>query len=276
MWSNRVDSAVACLCSGAKSGCLTFQRPDICSTTSLESINTSTSVAPSLAASSSPAISPRYSATLLVARPIACLLSASTAPWSVDQTTVPYPAGPGLPRDPPSASTMTFMRRPSCAGSLDPQQDCSTLRTAQHLVIGRRGDARQLSAVDLDPARAAPATLQQSGPRPAAGTLTFVHRDQICVHRGDQFITPRDTLVSQLVELCARVVARLLSLGPCGLEFVALGQLIGLPGLQLLPPLHHLHQRVLQAALAALQRPQLVLKLGELLGIDGSRGQQRP
>ena len=28
-----------------------------------------------------------------------------------DQTTAPYPAGPGLPRDPPSASTMTFTRR---------------------------------------------------------------------------------------------------------------------------------------------------------------------
>ncbi|COX36119.1 Uncharacterised protein [Mycobacterium tuberculosis] len=57
---------------------MTFHRPDICSTTSLESISTAASVAPSFTASSKPAIRPRYSATLFVARPIACLDSAST------------------------------------------------------------------------------------------------------------------------------------------------------------------------------------------------------
>jgi hypothetical protein len=68
---------------------LTFQRPDICSTTSLESMFTSTSEAPSFAASSNPAISPLYSATLLVARPIACLRSARTVLWSAVHTTAP-------------------------------------------------------------------------------------------------------------------------------------------------------------------------------------------
>ncbi|OOK71976.1 putative phosphoglycerate mutase [Mycobacterium kansasii] len=87
---------------------MTFQRPHICSTTSLESIRTVASVAPSFTASSRPAINPRYSATLLVARPIACLDSASTVERSMVHTTAPYPAGPGLPRDPPSASMMTF------------------------------------------------------------------------------------------------------------------------------------------------------------------------
>ena len=66
------------------------------------------SVAPNFSASSKPAIRPRYSATLLVARPMACLLSASTVERSALHTTAPYPAGPGLPRDPPSASMTTF------------------------------------------------------------------------------------------------------------------------------------------------------------------------
>ena len=52
------------------SGCLTFQRPVICSTTSFESIRTATAAEASRSnAASSPAISPLYSATLLVAMP---------------------------------------------------------------------------------------------------------------------------------------------------------------------------------------------------------------
>ena len=48
-------------------------------------MKTATSVAPSLTASSKPAIRPRYSATLLVALPMACLLSASTVDRSAVQ-----------------------------------------------------------------------------------------------------------------------------------------------------------------------------------------------
>ncbi len=70
---------------------------------------TATSVAPRSAASVSPAIRPRYSATLLVATPMADLLSASTVPRSAENTTAPKPAGPGLPREPPSASSRTFI-----------------------------------------------------------------------------------------------------------------------------------------------------------------------
>ena len=72
------------------SGCLTFHRPDICSTTSLESIRTSMSARGSIsAAARSPAISPLYSATLLVAMPIDSDRSASTIPVSGSRTSAP-------------------------------------------------------------------------------------------------------------------------------------------------------------------------------------------
>src|SRR5690606_13137600 len=105
--SKRRASWAARAASGRNPGCLIFHRPDICSTTSLESIRTSTWVAPSSLAAWSPAISPPYSATLFVARPIAADRSSSTSPVVADRTTTPHPAGPGLPRAPPSASTTT-------------------------------------------------------------------------------------------------------------------------------------------------------------------------
>jgi len=72
------------------SWCLICQRPDICSTTSLESIRASTVQAGSIAiAARSPASRPRYSATLLVARPIASATSASSSPVSASSTTAP-------------------------------------------------------------------------------------------------------------------------------------------------------------------------------------------
>ena len=93
--------SLASVASGRMSGCLIFQRPDICSTTSLESIRTSTSASgASSAAIRSPAIRPEYSATLLVATPIVVPSSASTSPVSASLSTAPYAAGPGLPREP--------------------------------------------------------------------------------------------------------------------------------------------------------------------------------
>ena len=63
------------------SGCLIFQRPDICSTTSLESSRASTdAVGSSSRTASRPAISPRYSATLLLAVPMCSAISRSTVP----------------------------------------------------------------------------------------------------------------------------------------------------------------------------------------------------
>jgi hypothetical protein len=101
-------SALASVASGRIPGCLIFHRPDICSTTSLESIRTSISASGANSwASFRPAISPEYSATLLVASPSVLPSSASTSPVSASFRSAPYAAGPGLPRDPPSASTIT-------------------------------------------------------------------------------------------------------------------------------------------------------------------------
>ena len=102
-------SFCALIASGFMSGCLIFQRPAICSMTSLESIRTSMSSASGVCScrSSRPAINPRYSATLLLATPIASARSAMIFPESASRISEPYAAGPGLPRDPPSVSMMT-------------------------------------------------------------------------------------------------------------------------------------------------------------------------
>ncbi len=76
--------------SGCMSGCLIFQRPDICSTTSLESIRTSTAASGSRSrAARSPAIRPLYSATLLVACPMNSAASAMICPVSPSRTSAP-------------------------------------------------------------------------------------------------------------------------------------------------------------------------------------------
>ncbi len=99
-------TVAASAASGFIAGCLIFQRPDICSTTSLESIRTWTRASGSSSrAARRPASRPRYSATLLVATPMYSAASARVSPVAASLTTAPYPAGPGLPRDPPSAST---------------------------------------------------------------------------------------------------------------------------------------------------------------------------
>src|ERR1700750_2960826 len=90
------------------SACLIFQLPLICSTTSRESIRTSTSASGATCwAKVSPAMRPRYSATLLLATPIVVPSSASTRPVAASLPRPRYAAGPGLPRDPPSASITT-------------------------------------------------------------------------------------------------------------------------------------------------------------------------
>src|SRR5215210_7531735 len=74
---------------------------------SSESLTTSTSVAPSARARSSPSSNPRYSATLLVARPSVTAASSSTSPSGVVSTAAAA-AGPGFPREPPSTWTTTL------------------------------------------------------------------------------------------------------------------------------------------------------------------------
>lgn len=76
--------------SGFMSGCLIFQRPDSCSTTSLESIRTRTDASGSSSyAAFRPAMSPRYSATLLVATPMYSAASTSVSPVTASRTTEP-------------------------------------------------------------------------------------------------------------------------------------------------------------------------------------------
>ncbi len=72
------------------SGCLIFQRPDICSTTSLESMRTWTVASgKSSRAALRPATRPLYSATLFVATPMYSAASASVSPVAASRTTAP-------------------------------------------------------------------------------------------------------------------------------------------------------------------------------------------
>jgi hypothetical protein len=68
---------------------LTCQRPLICSTTSLESIPDLDLGRLQLEAAVSPAMSPPYSATLLVAVPMPAARSASTSPVHASRTIAP-------------------------------------------------------------------------------------------------------------------------------------------------------------------------------------------
>ncbi len=71
-------------------GCLIFQRPDICSMTSLESMRTWTVAAGSRVwAARRPASRPRYSATLFVATPMYSAASSRVWPVAASQTTAP-------------------------------------------------------------------------------------------------------------------------------------------------------------------------------------------
>lgn len=87
-------TAAARAASGFMSGCLIFQRPDICSTTSLESIRTWTRSASPASGNNAfaavrPAIRPRYSATLFVATPMYSAVSARGSPVAGSMTTAP-------------------------------------------------------------------------------------------------------------------------------------------------------------------------------------------
>src|SRR5450756_2405437 len=125
---------------------LTCQRPDICSMTSLESARTSMRAAGSIsAAARSPSISPVYSATLFETTPRYPARSARTAPVVGSRTSAPYPAGPGLPREPPSVSTTSrrwlIVARRSQTGVLEPDQDPPAPVSYTHLL--RRGTANR-------------------------------------------------------------------------------------------------------------------------------------
>ena len=92
--------------------------------------------------------------------------------------------------------------------------------------------------------RHAPQRRPCSSPAPgtAARPLTFIQCDEIGVQVGDEFVAPRDGLVSQLIDLGAHLVARPLRIGELVLQLVDRRQLTGLLTLQLLSALHHLKQ----------------------------------
>src|SRR3954468_7679179 len=165
------------------SGCLIFQRPDICSTTSVESMRASTSGVGSRSnAACSPATRPPYSATLLVARPTDAARSASTRMVSESRTSAPEPAGPGLPREPPSASTISrrvTARLRSQARLGAAHENPAAVLAAHHLVRVGGPDGAQLAAVQLDPAALALPRLEQGRPgRPGLRADPVVQRQQ--------------------------------------------------------------------------------------------------
>src|SRR5690606_23261110 len=194
-------------------GCFPSRRPDICSAARLASIRPPTTASGSLrAAASRPAISPRYSATLLVAVPIGSATSASTSPPAASRTTAPNPAGPALPRDPPSAPTAslrpipgspgltapprwsaprTSRRRPpppACAPSRSPpssqprfggpHQDPPAVLAAQHLVGGGLANPAQRGRAQRQLAPLAPAVVQRRRPDPVLVPQLGVERQQ--------------------------------------------------------------------------------------------------
>src|SRR5437588_3084992 len=191
------------MANGRNCSCLIFQRPDICSTTSLESIRTCTVSAPSSCAARRPATSPWYSATLLVARPSPPRRSASTSPVSASITTAPNPAGPGLPREPPSASTITLrVTGPTLPSQVDrqleprasqprlsgPDQDRTAFLAADHLVRRRVLDLRQRAAVQLQPACLAAPGSQQGGADALLPAYPLVEAEQVVRELVDQLL----------------------------------------------------------------------------------------
>src|SRR4051812_43966261 len=156
------------------SGCLIFQLPLICSTTSLESIRTWISASgATVRAMVRPAIRPRYSATLLLAIPMAVPSSARTRPVSASLTSAPYAAGPGLPREPPSASTTTrrtgSLIDPSQAALGGTDQNAAALVAPDHVVVRGGADRRQLGVVEVEHAAGAPSSAQERSTDPVLG-----------------------------------------------------------------------------------------------------------
>ena len=121
---------------------LTRYSPVICFTSSSESEITSTSSTASSSAFSRPAIRALYSATLFVATPIFSPCAASTVP-SLDSSTYPYAAGPGLPRAPPSVDRRAFTRRCCMSGfssNAAPRRDARRAARARSRPPAQRHD----------------------------------------------------------------------------------------------------------------------------------------
>src|SRR5690606_26424607 len=264
--------SLACSANGCRLGCLIFQRPHICSTTSLESIRTSTRVAPSSAAARSPSISPVYSATLLVVTPWPPLRAATTRSPSASRSTAPYPAGPGCPRDPRSASTITCTwSQPRFSGA---HQDRAAVVTRHDCVRVGGLDLGQRHPVQLELTRPAPPGPQQTRAPAARLSHPVVQLQQLRGQLVDQLRPVRLALLLGLRHVPQRRLR-----GGAGFGDRTFGGLDGLGRLALVdrdgfPLLHQLEQVVLQRLLPPLQRADLVLEIGQLLGGDRAGGHQ--
>ncbi len=263
--SNFCTRLAASAASGRRPACLICQRPDICSTTSLESIRTSTSSAPSSAAALRPAIRPEYSATLLVVTPSAAeplgqhlagrpgahdgavAGRAGVAPRAavrldddLSQARTP-PSAPGCGGTPRSRTT-------SSAGA-----PCARWRA-------RRRTARSGSR------RSGPA--QQRRADAAAGLADLVvERDQVGRQVGGERARGRPAGTPRPWRSSASVSSRCCSVRSRPAR-VAVSRACDAVerGLRLLALLHQLELGVLQLALPAAQRGQLVLQGLQLAG----------
>src|ERR1035437_3008662 len=111
--------------------------PPTCLAISSESPTTSTSLAPRAAARARPSSSARYSATLLLARPISSECSPRIS-QSGEEITQAAAAGPGLPRAQPATWTITFIAAGLCR--LGRRSRLGGVRERQH-VAGHAGAA---------------------------------------------------------------------------------------------------------------------------------------
>ena len=130
-----------------------------------------------------PAIRPLYSATLLLATPMVVPSSASTRPVSASLTSAPYAAGPGLPREPPSASMMTVPD--DSARPTDPLSEVRTrirLQSSHRITSSSaaRPDRGDLGVVEVEVAAgAAPGAQQRGADAALALAEPVVEREQV-------------------------------------------------------------------------------------------------
>ena len=271
------------------SGCLIFQRPDICSTTSLESIRTSTSAVGSRSsAACRPATRPPYSATLLVARPTdagplgehppglgvphqrAVAGRAGVAPRPavrLDDEAASHCSTPvsirssvaGAPCDAPS--TVVSRSQPGLGRA---HQDPAAVLAAHDLVrvgVAHRG---QLVAVQLDPAALARARLEQRGAggcRSACGSgrTATAAAPGSCAATSSRAASCRSVLSAMSASASSRSWSARSQLGAAASSARSRGGERRVGGL---PALHELEHLVLQVGLAPLERVQLVLEVG--------------
>ena len=112
-------------------------------------------------------MAPRYSATLFVAVPMKPATSVRTTPVTASRTTAPNAAGPGLPRDPPSASTMSDRVMTELqAGFGGADKDATALIAPDDLIRRRAAHLLDLARRELQPAAAAASAVQVRGSEP--------------------------------------------------------------------------------------------------------------